>query len=313
MKKIFAALSLVFILCTVSHTQYMTMSVGVMPFVTQDKKDSRRDIISSGLTSALSRYNFLKLVERAKMSKLIAEVEMGMSGLFDEKTAVKQAKIHGVEIMVFGAVQGDIISARSVHVETGRILSAYSIQNIKDIEILAGRLASGIETHLAKENIKRLRNDSPDITLDFRVECGGTKITEGGRLKIGQSAIFHFRANRDGYTTIVDIQPGGDVVILFPNEMSPDNRVKAGVEYTIPSKEDKFEIKVTEPEGIDTIAVFFTEKKAAWLNPKKLSGQGFWTVKENEKAEMARKFAVVATELKKSQWESKVIEVGVVK
>ncbi len=48
-----------------------------------------------------------------------------------------------------------------------------------------------------------------------------------------------------------------------------------------------------------------------WLDRKKLTGEGFWSVKENEKYNMARGFKVTATKLKSSEWESKVLEIDI--
>ncbi len=61
------------------------------------------------------------------------------------------------------------------------------------------------------------------------------------------------------------------------------------------------------------MVAFFTEKKVDWLDRRKLSGEGFWTVKENEKYNLSRGFKITTTKLKRAEWESKVLEIDVIK
>jgi hypothetical protein len=141
-----------------------------------------------------------------------------------------------------------------------------------------------------------------------------TKINSNPRInRIGESVVFHFKSNRNGFLTIIDIQPNGDVVVLFPNDFSSSDGIKANTDYSIPSETDGFEITVTEPAGTDTIVAFFTLKKAAWLDRNKLGGEGFWSVKEGEKMEFSRGFNITATGLNKSEWESRALEIEVMK
>jgi len=242
------------------------------------------------------------------------EVELGMSGLVDEGSAVKAGKVRGIEIMVFGVSAATGVSARAVHAETGRVIASAKVASAGEVRVLGERLAFDIETYLARENVRRLRNDSPSIATEFWVERkGGGRLVPGkaNTLKIGNSVVFRFRSNRDGYLTIVDIQPGGDVVVLYPNEFSKDNRVVAGTLYSVPSESDTFEVSVSEPAGTDTVVAFFTQRKAEWLDRSKLEGEGFWTVKGPERFAAARGLSITATGLKKDEWESAVIEIEV--
>ncbi|MDY6932945.1 MAG: DUF4384 domain-containing protein [Spirochaetota bacterium] len=307
---------------TNASAQYSAVRIGVMPFVDSDKKNAtsgRSEDATAQVTNALYKYKFIKLVDRSKMKEMMREIELGMSGIVDESTAVKVGKMHGLQMMVVGTIRKNRITARAVHMETQKVISSDSVADISGIELLGYKLASGIEVFLARENLKKLRNDSPDINLDFWVEKGsasrGLKITPSaaGRIKIGEKVVFKFKSNRDGYLTIVDIQPCGDVVVLFPNDIHSSNRIESGREYSIPSEEDGFEITVSEPAGLDTIVAFFTKERVDWLDRKKLIGEGFWTVKEKEKFSMSRGFKITATKLKHADWESRAIEIDVYK
>lgn len=307
---------------SISNAQYSSLRVAVMPFYDLAKKSTKSSksvSVVSDLTNSMHKYKFIKLIERSRMKKVMNEIELGMSGLVDERTAAKAGKIHGVQVMIIGSINGEKITGRAIHVETQRIISSASVYGGAKIENLGEKLASDIEMYLARDNLKKLRNDSPDIDLDVWVErIAGKRSSRigpesNGKVRIGDKIIFHFKSNTDGYLTIVDVQPGGDVVVLFPNEIRPSNKIEAGREYSIPSKDDGFEITVSEPAGKDSVVAFFTKRKVGWLDRKKLTGEGFWTVKKKEKISMTRGFKITATKLKRRDWESLSIDIDVYK
>lgn len=307
---------LVFILfiSSYSYAQHGSINTGILPFCDLENNNRKSELPVSVLIPELSRYKFIKLIERSTLEDLFKEIKFGMSGMVDDATVAKAGRMKGVHVLIMGTLSKSKITARAVHTETSEILAAYSVAGISEIDVLAKKLASGIEIFLAKENLKNLRNDSPKLELDFWIERKNKKKIKPGKkgtMKIGESIVFNFKANKNGYLTIVDIQPGGDVVILFPNDMSPKNKISGGKKYSIPSEDDEFEIIVSKPAGMDTVVAFFTRKKVDWLDRKKLEGEGFWTVKEKERLSMTRGFKVTATKLKSADWESKILEIKV--
>lgn len=307
----------VFIFLTVFSilsAQYSTVRVGVMPFSSVKGNESNHDIVS-GITGSMSKYKFISLVEQAEIKKITDEIVKGQIGLVDENTAVQAGKIYGIQVMIVGTVDGSTVNGRAVLVETCKIIATASSE-ILSADKLGNKLAAGIESYLSRENLKKLRNDSPQINFDFwAIKDNGKKINANtsGSLKIGTNITFKFRSDISGYCTIVDIQPGGDVVVLFPNESQPDNRIIAGKEYSVPSKDDSFRITISEPAGTDTVVAYFTKNKVDWLNRKSLEGDGFWSVKEGEKYIQSKGIAVTAIKLKASEWESREIEIEVLK
>jgi hypothetical protein len=61
-----------------------------------------------------------------------------------------------------------------------------------------------------------------------------------------------FRVDRDCYLAVYDIENGGGVSMLFPQE-GHDGWVKAGQTYQLPSKDADFDYIVGATEGIETI------------------------------------------------------------
>jgi TolB-like protein len=308
--------SSILILSLTSFAGSSRLRTGVMPFydtVAGNSNSNRSKEVLSDIISALAEYRFIDLMERAETDKLLKEIALGQSGLIDERTAAKAGRVHGLQLMITGTISRKRISARVIDIETQKIITAASVERTGS-RWLAEKLASGIEVHLAREKLKSLRNESREIDFKFWVENStGKKIENRGTTKIGEKVVFNFSSNKNGYLTIVDIQPGGDVVILFPNDIHPSNRVEAGRLYKIPSSNDTFEITVTEPAGADTLVAFFTVNRVKWLDRDKLTGSGFWSVRKKEKLALSRGFQVTATGLKKDLWESRVIHINVEK
>ena len=321
MKKYISLLITLILLFSIkSYNQQSSISVGILPFQPVPKSSRLKNLseqVISGLSTVLFNYKFIKLIERSKTSEIFKEIKLGMTGLVDVNSAVKAGKLHGIKVLITGTVHRNKIYSRAIHVETGKIIASSSVNNSSFINLLGKNLARGIETYLARENLKNMRNNSRDIDFKIWVENLSRnrnkhlKPGQRGTMKISDKVVFHFKSNRDGYVTIVDIQPGGDVVILFPNDLSPNNKIYAGKHYSIPSKDDAFEIVVSEPAGRDTIVAFFTKRKVKWLDRKLLTGEGFKTVKDGQKLTMTRGFKINATRLKRKNWESKAIEIDV--
>ncbi len=319
-KKTIIALIFFIMSLTAAYSQVYSVKTGIMDFNDTLKKPGTSQAVLSEISAELGKYQFILLVERSKLGALVKEIEIGQSGLIDPSTVAEAGKIHGLQVIIDGSISINGISARAVHVETGKIIAAAVVNDENEAGLLGKKLAAGIEVYLARENLKKLRNDNPEIKNEFWLEktAGNRslKITpsdENGEVKIGGTVSFHFKSDTDGYLTIVDIQPNGEVVVLYPNDFSGGNIIKAGNEYSIPSKDDEFQITVTEPAGTDTVVAFFTMKKADWLDVKKLSGEGFKTVKEGERLSMSRGFSIVATKLTKREWKSMVISIDVEK
>ena len=313
MKKISIFMIFFFAVCTTGILpQEASISVGIIDFQSKDNAVSPSGEAVSALTSHLGKYKFINLVERSKIGSIMKEIELSQTGVLDENEAIKIGKISGVRVLIDGYVSGKGAYARAIYAETGKIIA---VSAAADFRIMAKELARGIEVYLAKENIRNLRNESSDITTEFWAEVSGRKCGAGTEVKaqVGNTVSFHFKTDTDGYLTIIDIQPSGDIVLLYPNDFAPNNAVKAGVEYSIPSNDDTFDLTFTEPAGQDTLVAFFSKRKVDWLDKEKLSGDGFKTVLDGEKISAARSVAIQSRQLKKNEWESLVLTINVEK
>lgn len=291
-----------------------TINVGVLPFIHDDKKAS--EYVVAELTRKLVKYKFIKVIERSLLKEVLKEIEFGQTGLVDQTSVIDAGKLYGIEIMITGVIKDSSVSARAIHVQTGKVISSSFITDVNQIEKLGYELVKDIEVFLTRENLKTLRNNSPQIETKFWIEQDNKVVVVPGKvnkLNIGSSIVFHFISNKNGYLTVIDIQPNGDVVILYPNKLNKNNKIKANIEYSIPSKDDGFQFALCEPAGRDTAVAFFTTKKVEWLDQKKLTGENFWSVKKFEKFHLSRGIELKTTKLKKKDWETHVLELDVAK
>jgi hypothetical protein len=63
-------------------------------------------------------------------------------------------------------------------------------------------------------------------------------------------------ADADGYLTVLNLGSSGQLKVVFPNPMAPDNRVRAGQVH-------RLTVKLTPPAGTDRAAVIWSRRSSA--------------------------------------------------
>ena len=95
---------------------------------------------------------------------------------------------------------------------------------------------------------------------------GGVKlrIAQGTRLEVGTEVSVEVTSPRDGYLVLLDIDAAGDMVQIFPNEISLRNgapeRVRAGDPMRLPSVRDSFRLRVSPPAGRGTLVAIVSDE-----------------------------------------------------
>lgn len=97
------------------------------------------------------------------------------------------------------------------------------------------------------------------------------------RFRIGQELVITCRVDWPGYLNVVAIGPGDErPVVLFPNRLHQDNRIRAGGRVTIPGQGDNFVLRAHPPVGETLIAVILTERPInTYFNGRGASGELF--------------------------------------
>lgn len=99
------------------------------------------------------------------------------------------------------------------------------------------------------------------VSRDIKVVPSGKR----AEYRIGDKVRVHFRANRDGYLTLLNVGTSGKLTILFPNMLHRDNFVYANKEYEIPSQEYGFEYELQGPPGVEKLKAIVTMQKVELL------------------------------------------------
>lgn len=118
--------------------------------------------------------------------------------------------------------------------------------------------AAGLTALLRHEQavlaLASIENPAHPFALEFGLAGGQSTF------RIGDPIGFRIRAGRDGYLTVVDLDPAGKVTVLYPNAYATDARVRAGQEVLLPSPEMGFTFTVEGPAGRGVVRAFVTER-----------------------------------------------------
>jgi hypothetical protein len=69
----------------------------------------------------------------------------------------------------------------------------------------------------------------------------------------GEDVAVYFKADQDCYVVVYDIDPSGDVHVLFPSSIGGSTFVRGGDVYRIPGTNDDFKLEVADNSGLDRI------------------------------------------------------------
>ncbi len=110
-----------------------------------------------------------------------------------------------------------------------------------------------------------LRRSYDDLDVDI-----WTDKDDGSNYYEGDDITIYFRASRDCYVTIYDLDTRGNINLLFPAEPGDRNYIKGDEIYMIPDQGDDFEYTLEGPPGNETIQIVATTDYHAvpdWRGP----------------------------------------------
>ncbi|MDB4947660.1 MAG: exported protein of unknown function [Gemmatimonadetes bacterium] len=119
------------------------------------------------------------------------------------------------------------------------------------------QLAAALRQEQAALALASLENPAHPFAVDFGF-TGDRNV-----FRLGEKLGFRFRSAREGYLTIVDLDPAGKVTVLYPNAYQRDGHVAAGQEVELPAPEMGFSFTAEAPEGHGVVRAFVTERPLA--------------------------------------------------
>ena len=132
-----------------SITKEQKRKVGVIAFTELDGRTTTLGaFLAEELTTKLFIAGGFEIVERAQLTKVLAELKLAGSGAIDPDQAKQIGKLAGIDAIVTGSVtdlQSTIaVNCRVIDVQTGRVFGAAQTRIVKDddIRVVMGKLSA---------------------------------------------------------------------------------------------------------------------------------------------------------------------------
>ena len=125
---------------------------------------------------------------------------------------------------------------------------------------------------LVAEIAEAQQNDTPVKVMDTAEGLNVTELSKNeiavtltadkpdGQYRIGDKIVLSVTSETDGYLTLLDFTPSGQIVVLFPNAWVEDNQVKAGETITIPMDDKQYALRAGGPVGVDVVKAIVADK-----------------------------------------------------
>ena len=127
--------------------------------------------------------------------------------------------------------------------------------------------ASLLRASYVQKALVNLENPKPKFAINVTLDKGDL-----ATYNVGETVEISMKPTRDCYVYVLDIGSSGKINLLFPSEYEPNNFLKKGQEYTIPST-DEYAIELGGPIGDERIKVIATTRKIPvdQLRPENIS------------------------------------------
>ena len=234
--------------------------LGVMPF-----KDLRYERVTP--FSRVLKEDIKTLLARADDLKL-KEIEFNA----DQQPA-EIAKANGLDYYVSGSYRmergGLEIRSRLIDTQTRNIQSSAHIMierkelNPEDlvlIDTMAEEFKSAEKKKSYQDQLEKLVSAKPNQS-SFNAEVW----TDKKEYEINEKIVFYVKADKNGYLTLFDVGPNGNITVIFPNKYHRENFIRSGVTYQVPSPNYGFEFDVQGPAGLERIKAIVTLDKVSLL------------------------------------------------
>ena len=234
--------------------------LGVIPF-----KDLRFDQVTP--FSRILNEDIKTILARAEDLKL-KEIKIN-----EDQQPGEIAEANGLDYYVSGSYRmertGLEVRARLIDTETsnihgtGTVLIERKELNPEDLEFLdnmAEEFKSAQKKKSYQEQLEKLVAAKP-----YKSPLNVKVWTDKKKYQIGEKITFSVKAEENCYLTLLDINPQGEITVIYPNRFHRDNFIQAGVTYKVPRERDNFALDVRGPAGQERIKAIVTLNKVSLL------------------------------------------------
>lgn len=110
---------------------------------------------------------------------------------------------------------------------------------------------------------------------------------------IGEPVRIYVETNKDAYVTVLNTDPAGRTIRLFPNQYQPDNLVRANQAVAVPDPASQSRIVVTGDVGDELLKVTASTSPVSLFEAQQLSRSGPFQVVRTSAQGTARSLTVV--------------------
>ncbi len=112
--------------------------------------------------------------------------------------------------------------------------------------------AKGLDVDLRVLGARDVRSIKPTGATDRGEDLSGT-------VAVGSTVAFDIKVNRPARVYVLDLSADGEMRLIFPNRFEDDNAIEGKGTIRLPGKGKRYEFKVGEPLGLDTVKVIAVE------------------------------------------------------
>ena len=191
----------------------------------------------------------------------------------EKKQPNETAKANGLDYYVIGSYRmeraGLEIRSRLIDTKTENIQSSANIlierkelnpEDLVLIDTMAEEFKTAEKKKSYQDQLEKLVASKPSSS-SFKADVW----TDKREYEINEKIVFYVKADKNGYLTLLDIGPNGNITVIFPNKFHRENFVRADVTYQIPSPNYGFEFDVRGPAGLERIKAIVTLDKVSLL------------------------------------------------
>jgi len=102
--------------------------------------------------------------------------------------------------------------------------------------------------------LAELENPAQPFEIQFEFANGRNDF------RVGEEVSFRVRSERAGYLTMISVEPNGEVIVLFPNELDQNNAIQAGEVVVWPTEAMGSFVEAQPPTGKGIVRAFVTER-----------------------------------------------------
>jgi len=171
--------------------------------------------IPEAISSVLSSYKKINVVERNQLGKIINEISLSQSGIINQGTINKAGKILGADVLIIGSVAGNkydvVVTIKAVKVSTGRVIDGKLLRgNIVEITEISSNSARSMAAVISGKGIGNLTVSTTPVGSKVFIDGvnAGVSPIINYKLTVGSHIINVVKEGYIEYNTTVTIKKG---------------------------------------------------------------------------------------------------------